>query len=502
MIKITLTTKKISTMGVLEMPSRVLLLVLVVLLTGCSYSRTYHAQIDMDSIDNPEDRQIAIFLDGTQNDQDSETNVSRLYHIVKNQNAPNLHVFYNEGVGSKKKYIGAGTGWGIRKDVSEAYAFLADLYEPGSKVSIFGFSRGAYSSRVLVGMIYSIGIYDLSALTEEQRYKVSRDLFKIYKSAATGGDCSRKNDGGANCVGGEAGDVQRIRRESEALVQKWNNKNADDSLIGERVEGQIALLGLWDTVEALGAVPTVRAVWRKITGRSTIEVVNPNRRYIDQVCNVDKVLHAMALDDNREFVFTPISIKSDFVVRRCENKDLSKVKEVWFAGAHADVGGGYTIFEQMDKGNSQFRDNRLSGISLNWMISELKAYPATARLLTDGNIEVPESASAFVHDGHDGSHLYQRHSRQGVLKQYAEEVYGSSGKTPQFSIHDSVFVRLANLSAGKPDKGDDGVFGENGYDSQWYLNEIFEDCIKPSGLSYVLKTKEEGCQSISRVKNL
>lgn len=475
----------------------------IVCLAGCSLSkRTYHVQLDVASIKDEEDRQIAIFIDGTQNDQDSETNVSRLYHIVKNQQKNNLHIFYNEGVGTNNRFVGAITGLGIDKDVSEAYAFLAELYSPNSKVFIFGFSRGAYTSRVLAGMIYSVGIYDLSALDEGERFSVAHDFFDLYTAAANDGRCSKKEPGSASCEGDNAEDVVRIRAESANYVARWNDQHGADKQIGERNDGRIAMLGLWDTVEALGLTPTKRAVKRNVFGnKNTIEVINPNHRYIDQICNVDKVLHALALDDNREFVFTPISIKSEFVVRRCEGVDLSKVKEVWFSGAHADVGGGYTIFEQMSKQHPEYRDTRLAGVSLNWMLSEIQADPEVKSLLPLDKLNVPESPFAYSHDGQNGQRYYQRNPREGVLKKYSEEAYFSSDVAFPFEMHDSVFARIRNLSPGGEDDAEHGVFRENGYDSQWYMNSIFSDCITSSSVGYVLKKKEDGCESILQVKN-
>ena len=98
--------------------------IISLVLISCGSNKTYTIQIHPPIINPPSTKQIALFLDGTQNDRDSRTNVSTLSEIVKHQNKDNLYMFYNEGVGTDGKFVGAGTGSGIDKDVAEAYAFF------------------------------------------------------------------------------------------------------------------------------------------------------------------------------------------------------------------------------------------------------------------------------------------------------------------------------------------------------------------------------------------
>src|SRR6266516_2608158 len=80
-------------------------------------------------------------------------------------------VYYDPGVGtlpdpsawtriaktiSKWKALAFGTD--IEGKVTMAYSHLMDVWEPRDKVFLFGFSRGAYTARVLAGMLHSLGL--------------------------------------------------------------------------------------------------------------------------------------------------------------------------------------------------------------------------------------------------------------------------------------------------------------------------------------------------------
>jgi uncharacterized protein (DUF2235 family) len=227
-----------------------------------------------------------------------------------------------------------------------------------SKLYIFGFSRGAYTSRILAGMIYAIGIYDLSPFEKKDRLTISSQLYDTYK--------------------GKNKDIKSIRQQCAGIINKWRETLSSEisSNLNPDYSATIQVLGLWDTVEALGARPTLEAVNERVLGiRDPQEIINPNNRYIDQICNVKHIYHALALDDNRANVFTPIIISSDHVVSTCKPEDsaIEKVEEVWFSGAHSDVGGGYSKNDNNKKGDNTDRDVSLSGISLNWMMSKIKA---------------------------------------------------------------------------------------------------------------------------------
>jgi hypothetical protein len=122
-------------------------------------------------------------------------------------------------------------------------------------------------------------------------------------------------------------------------------------------------LGLWDTVQAMGVPDWLTRIGHMFGGRPPeVNIDTPNQRYGDQLCNVRNAYQALSIDDNREWIFTPLMLSRRHLQADCEEAPLRpeerRIEEVWFSGSHSDVGGGYN-------------DSDLSGNSLNWMMSLL-----------------------------------------------------------------------------------------------------------------------------------
>ncbi|CAN2049649.1 DUF2235 domain-containing protein [Candidatus Magnetomoraceae bacterium gMMP-1] len=113
-------------------------------------------------------KNIIICCDGTGNEYGSyNTNVVGVFQaLIRNQEQI---AFYDPGVGTfdilgrtlGKKigiYLGQAFGWGLQKNIEDAYIYLMDRYEPGDKIYLFGFSRGAFTVRSLAGMLYKCGL--------------------------------------------------------------------------------------------------------------------------------------------------------------------------------------------------------------------------------------------------------------------------------------------------------------------------------------------------------
>ena len=113
-------------------------------------------------------RNIVIFCDGTSNEFcTNNTNVVKLYQMLGGSEIR----FYDPGVGtfasaaallpiSKRAtmILGLATGYGLMTTVEQAYAFLMNTWQPGDNIYIFGFSRGAYTSRVVAAMLHAFGL--------------------------------------------------------------------------------------------------------------------------------------------------------------------------------------------------------------------------------------------------------------------------------------------------------------------------------------------------------
>ncbi len=389
-------------------------LLLALLTSACATTNIYQANNN-----KSDSKYVLVFLDGTANDQGSRTNVSRLFELSVNQNREDITAFYTEGVGTDGRIIGAITGWGIGHDVREAYQFTAEHYTSSkSELHIFGFSRGAYAARILSGLLYVAGIPDLSSLEDKKKKQFIKALYAAYK--------------------GKDKPLQDRINDTNKVYAKYNiNKNNNIN---------IETLGIWDTVEALGK-PNRQE-----------EINRPNTRYVDQICNINHVYHALALDDNRGRIYTPILITGEHVVEPCkETVVLDKVvEEVWFSGAHADLGGGYKD------------SDHLSGVSMNWMLSKIKNYG-----FLPNNAGVYANPLGTIHDAEGANALYKRAFKRlpRNIGQYLEDTRYNKGK---IKIHQSALGRIAR-----------GIKRE--YDSEWYKQTAFEGCFVEEGPGYVKK---------------
>lgn len=237
-------------------------------------------------------RNLVIFCDGTGNQfGNRNSNVVHLFGAtVRN---PHTQVcYYDPGVGTfglretlfewqkvPAKIFGLAFGWGITRNIEEAYAFLMRHYQPEDKVFIFGFSRGAFTARALAGMIHAVGL--LHPQHENLIEYATRLHQKVAEDAADQWQFF---------------DIQRRFREQFAR------------------HCEIHFLGLWDTVKSVGWV------WSPLSFPYTLN--NPSVR---------RVRHALSIDERRCF----------FRQNLWSPRERQDVKQVWFAGVHSDVGGSY-----------------------------------------------------------------------------------------------------------------------------------------------------------------
>jgi uncharacterized protein (DUF2235 family) len=116
-------------------------------------------------------KRLAIFLDGTWNALNNNTNVWRLKSLTAE--TAEQRVYYSQGVGTQRGEAARGgiTGWGIDDEIIEAYTWLIQNFDEGDEIFVFGFSRGAYTARSLPGLICKCGVLKLGApLSIEQLY--------------------------------------------------------------------------------------------------------------------------------------------------------------------------------------------------------------------------------------------------------------------------------------------------------------------------------------------
>ena len=281
-------------------------------------------------------KNIVILLDGTSNGiTDPRTNILRLYGCLR-KNDQQL-VYYDPGVGTMgaqgvwsrwrqklSELWGMATGAGIDQNVKQAYRFLVNNYDNGKanggdrdQIYIFGFSRGAYTARMLAGFIYTIG------LVEPRNLNLVDYAYRAYKR-----------------VGENNGDNQFEE------VRLYERILATD-------RPPVRFLGLFDTVASV--IEPGPGIWPQLKHHASTTTN----------AGVESVRHAVALDERRR-MFEPLLWpegqryhQNPFVMKRAVEQDAI---EVWFNGSHKDVGGGCPE-----------PDSGLAKIPLHWMIEETKS---------------------------------------------------------------------------------------------------------------------------------
>lgn len=237
-------------------------------------------------------KRIVICCDGTWNTphQNAPTNVVKTARAVLPQ-APDgttQVVFYDWGVGTEKgldRFIGGAFGEGLVKNVEDAYRFIMHNYEPGDQLFLFGFSRGAFTARSLVGLIRNCGL--LHKLHADQL----DDAVALYRKPDDPPDSE---------------EAKRFRANYSREID-------------------VHFIGVWDTVGALG-----------IPLRWLHKFTRAKHQFHDvQLSGIVKhAYHALAIDEQR-WSFRP-SVWEAF------DKPGQVVEQAWFAGVHSDIGGGYS----------------------------------------------------------------------------------------------------------------------------------------------------------------
>ncbi|MFF4213068.1 DUF2235 domain-containing protein [Streptomyces sp. NPDC001796] len=279
-------------------------------------------------------RSIVICLDGTGNQVGAShpTNVVRLFEMLEAEDPSRQLLYYDPGVGTMSSATarGAGGRWlsrmcglafgtGLRTNLAEAYTYVMQHWHPGDMVYVFGFSRGAYTARSLVGMLNKPGLMRPGSENlvpyAVAKYAFNQDIDKSEQEVARFSH--------AFCW----------RTENEPLwaqVKRNNPRQVSHHAL------PVAYLGIWDTVKAAGILRPGNLRWP----------------YTRQLPNAARIRHAVSLDEKRR-PYIEYLVKPD---RPTQLQDT--VQEVWFAGVHSDVGGTFA---------HQEGEPLLSAIPLKWI---------------------------------------------------------------------------------------------------------------------------------------
>lgn len=337
----------------------------------------------------PSRRKLVLFADGTGNAfTTQESSVWRLYEAL-DHTQPDQVAHYIKGVGTAGwaplAALDGATGIGVPGNVRKLYRFLCWNWREGDEIYIFGFSRGAFTARTLAAMISSQGlvpaVIDDTPVSHAEMERNVKAAWREYRRDTVPWTKSLPTIW-----------VTRWIRDFVLFIYHWicgHRSYADvRSRMGARKDVQIEFLGLFDTVEAFGVpIEELRlaidwAIW-PISFR--------NHRLSHKVRHA---CHALALDDERT-TFHPLRIDQSHLA------DGQVVREVWFAGVHSDIGGGYP-------------ESTLSFVPLVWMVEQL----GDRLRFQNGEIQHfrdYQSAIGPRHDSRSGAAVLYRYGPRPIL---------------------------------------------------------------------------------------
>ncbi len=255
-------------------------------------------------------KRLVICCDGTWQRLygDALTNVALTARAVAARDAhgnPQI-VYYSEGVGASLSGLSLWqgmTGADLDDNLIGAWLFLNLNYEPGDRIYLFGFSRGAYTVRSLAGLLRKIGILRRAHVDK------ARDGLNLYR---------------AREIAADSPDTERFR---SAHAIAWPRLAAP--FTAPPFDLRIAYLGLWDTVGALG-IPRLLPFSIGLNKRYEFHDTALSR-------SVEFARHAVAIDERRA-AFAP-TLWSNVEAFNPAGAP-QRVSQMWFPGDHGGVGGG------------------------------------------------------------------------------------------------------------------------------------------------------------------
>ncbi len=349
----------------------------------------------------PKGRNLVICCDGTGNEiKVDESNILRLHRLLTDTD--DQLAFYDAGVGTiasssawgrwknqAKGVFGMATGYGLDTNILDAYRFLIRNHEPGDHIYLFGFSRGAYTVRLLAAFINLVGI-----LKPHQEHMAEYAL-TAYTNAT-------END-----------DNKIAWRVQKALKTKPAN---------------IHFMGCFDTVGSVIVPKRDRILYWPTTENPAQAKANTAVKIFRQAAAIDEkrsMFRLLPWDKDQKFK-PNVYMKDDDPSLPAQDS-----KQVWFAGVHSDIGGGYPE-----------REAGAAKIALGWMLDEAETH----------GLDIRKKLRSWMVDGVDSN---------GAGTEYSKPL-------PNSPLHDSfnwAWSLLEYWPKNKKRKDNPAERGERG----WYL---------------------------------
>ncbi|MGV9859870.1 T6SS phospholipase effector Tle1-like catalytic domain-containing protein [Gordonia sp. NPDC003425] len=252
-------------------------------------------------------KNLVVCCDGTWKNSD-DPNVSNIEKIARSiaptgYDGESQIVHYSRGVGAGgsrvERLLGGAFGLGLDTAIVECYRFLALNYEPGDRVFVFGFSRGAYTARSLCGMIAHVGLLTPMGVAQGELPVA----MTVYRNRPRAKDPTQPPPVDPK----HEKDLADLKAHCQPDDQVW-----------------IEFLGVFDTVGALGIPGLARSKYKfhDVTLSAKVRCAR----------------QALAIAERRR-IFAPCLWGGHHL----------DIKQVWFDGVHSDVGGGYSNCYYSDK---------------------------------------------------------------------------------------------------------------------------------------------------------
>ncbi len=356
-------------------------------------------------------KNIVICCDGTGNQYGAaNTNVVKLFRALDlSGDAGTQQVaFYDPGVGTgnprgaitrsrvvASQILGLAFGVGVFRNISDAYRYLMEEYEPGDHVYIFGFSRGAYTARALTGMLHMLGLLHSGSWNQ---IPYALELYR-----------------------------KRVPKDEDGKAEHFKTARGFKDTFSRECKPHF--IGVWDTVKTVG-------VWDALKIQAKWQTALP---YTFSMPDVAFGRHAISIDERR----------SRFRPNMWSHREDNTMQQVWFAGVHSDIGGGY-------------KESGLSDIALNWMLKGAQHQGLSLR--ADAYDQIHPAPTQEMHNSLTWKWIAAGWKRRAVRGpgEWNEQTKSWAARPP--SVHESVRIRMDSTDY-QPGLPADARFVDDGWDS-------------------------------------
>ncbi len=394
-------------------------------------------------------KNLILFADGTGNSGGAvNSNVWRACQAIDRTppigNETPQFTFYDEGVGTQESKLGraiaSGTGYGVDINVRQIYQYLIQHYEPGDKIFMFGFSRGAFTVRVVANLLFYCGLANKNkGLPPGQSGALPEDVARLARMAVAAYKRRHFSDP-------HRGHPAEFRKQ-----YGLSGNNTQANIGGEPGWFPIHFIGVWDTVDAYGLPINELANtftdlfrWTGLYWLSLRFKEQFRLRENDLHPLIVNGYHALAIDDERHAFHpkmwiekTPLDPRTMEPLKRA-NETVMKfvngageiiappaerdIQQVWFTGMHSNVGGGYP-------------QDQLAHVSLLWMMEKAAACGLRFNPNLWAEYQQTADVNGRMHDSRLGVGVIYRYRPRDLA-----EICASAGLTKP-TLHEAVLKR-------------------------------------------------------------